>query len=410
MLSKRAGCADDVRAVAPRMNPVPKNSVARFGESLTRRSRAAWWDAWAARIVGGVAAAVGVTTILVFAFLCLEAWPVLVGSASGDRAPTTIAPDELDRTPAEVLREYLGLSPSEFAGKTREQLRLLLEVRSETLTEERGPESAAGSPTDWRHLILPRAGHGNDPAAYLWQPSGGVPRFNLVPLWWGSLKVSLVALLVAVPLATAAAVYVSQVATRRLRAGLKPVIESIAAVPSVVAGFVALAVLAPAIQRVFGAPFLLNGMVAGVAVGLAIVPVIFSLSEDALSAVPKEWRQAALALGATPWQAVRRVVLPAAAPGIGSAVLLGAAQAFSETMIVMMVSGNAPTLAWSLWDPVRTVPVTLAVELGEAARGGPHYRVLFLLGFLLLCLSVVLHGAAGWIRRRHARIRGETWA
>jgi len=348
--------------------------------------------------------------MLVFAFLCLEAWPALMGSVSGDAAPTILAPGDIDRVPAEVLRKYLGLSASEFATKTREQLRLLVEVRAETLAEERGAESPTGRPTDWKHLILPRAGQGRDPLAYLWQPSGGVPRFNLIPLWWGSLKVSLIALLVAVPLAITAAVYVSQVASRSLRSWLKPIIESIAAIPSVVVGFLALMVFAPAIQKAFGTPFLLNGLVAGVAVGLAIVPVIFSLSEDALSAVPAAWRQAALALGATPWQAVRRVVLPAAAPGIGSAVLLGMAQALGETMIVMMASGNAPTLAWSLWDPVRTVPVTLAIELGEAARGGPHYRVLFLLGFLLLCLTVGLQVVAGRIRRHHGHGREEVGA
>lgn len=407
MLSKWTRCADDVRIVAHRMNPVLKNSTSRFGPSLIQRSRAAGWDAWAGRVVAGVAAGVGISTVLVFAFLCLEAWPALVGSFSGDPSPTTLSQGDLDRVPADELRKYLGLSPAEFSTKTREQLRLLAEVRAETLAEERGQETSSGSPADWRHLILPRSGHGNDPAAYLWQPSGGVPRFNLVPLWWGSLKVTWIALLVAVPLAIAAALYVSQVASRGLRAWLKPIIALIAGVPSVVMGFVALTVLAPAIQRVFGTPFPLNGMVAGFAVGLAIVPVIFSLAEDALSAVPRDWSQAALALGATPWQAVRTVVLPAAAPGIGSAMLLGMAQALGETMIVMMASGNAPTLAWSLWDPVRTVPVTLALELGEAPRGGPHYRVLFLLGFLLLCLSVVLHGAAGWIRRRHAQVRGE---
>jgi phosphate transport system permease protein len=175
-----------------------------------------------------------------------------------------------------------------------------------------------------------------------------------------------------------------------------------------VMGFLAVAVLAPAVQRILGLPFLFNGFVAGVAVGLAIVPVIFSVAEDALSAVPRDWVRAALALGATPWEAVSRVVLPAAAPGVGAAVLLGLAQALGETMIVMMVSGNAATLSWSLWEPVRTVPVTLALELGETARGGPHYRVLFLLGSLLLALSVVLQGLVRWIRRRYVG-RGAEW-
>jgi phosphate transport system permease protein len=223
---------------------------------------------------------------------------------------------------------------------------------------------------------------------YLWQPSGAGPRFNVIPLWWGTLKVTGIALGVGVPLALAAALYVSQVASARWRVWLKPIIELIAGVPTVVMGFLALGILAPVFQRVVGVPFLLNGMVAGVAVGVAIVPVVFSLAEDALSAVPREWVRAALALGATPWEAVYRVVLPAAAPGVSAAVLLGAAQALGETMIVMMVSGNAPTLGWSLWDPVRTVPVTLAIEL----------------------LSVLLQGLARGIRSRQARLRGEAMA
>jgi phosphate transport system permease protein len=320
----------------------------------------------------------------------------------------------LGRVPNKSLQRFLGLSPSEFASKTPEQLRLLVEVRAETLAEERGEEQGHGGasvhPTHWRHLILPYAWKGYETPVYLWQPSGAGPRFNLIPLWWGTFKVTVIALVVGVPLAIAAALYVSQVATIRWRLWLKPVIELIAGVPTVVMGFLALGILAPVFQRVVGVPFLLNGMLAGVAVGVAIVPVVFSLAEDALSAVPRDWVRGALALGATPWEAVRHVVLPAAAPGITAAVLLGAAQALGETMIVMMVSGNAPTLGWSVWDPVRTVPVTLAIELGEAARGGPHYRVLFLMGFLLLVLSVVLQGLARGIRTRQARFRGEAIA
>jgi len=396
------------------MNPVPKKPIPRFSESLTRRRRSAGLDVWAARGIALVAAGVGLTTVLVFLFICIEAWPALVGQVSDGPMTTAISPDQLDRVPDEALQRYLGLSPSEFASKTREQLRLLAEVRAETLAEERGEEQGQGGdpirPTDWRHMILPWAWKGYETPVYLWQPSGAGPRFNLIPLWWGTLKVTGIALSVGVPLAIAAALYVSQVASARWRVWLKPVNELIAGVPTVVMGFLALGILAPVFQRVVGVPFLLNGMVAGVAVGVAIVPVVFSLAEDALSTVPREWVRAALALGATPWEAVYRVVLPAAAPGVSAAVLLGAAQALGETMIVMMVSGNAPTLGWSLWDPVRTVPVTLAIELGEAARGGPHYRVLFLLGFLLLVLSVVLQGLARGIRTRQARLRGEAMA
>jgi phosphate transport system permease protein len=232
-------------------------------------------------------------------------------------------------------------------------------------------------------------------------------RWNLISLGWGSVKVVMIALTVAIPIAIPAALYVSQVAPVRWRVWLKPTLELMQGVPTVVLAFLALWVLAPALQRAFGAPFLLNGMVAGVAVGLAIVPVMFSLVEDALSAVPREWFRSALALGATPWEAVRRVVWPAAASGIGAAVLLGMSQALGETMIVMMVSGNATLPGWSLWDPVRTVPVELALEWVGTARGSQRYSELFLMGFVLLGLSVALQGLARMIRIRNARQRGE---
>ena len=220
----------------------------------------------------------------------------------------------------------------------------------------------------------------------------------------------MIALTVAIPIAIPAALYVSQVASERWRVWLKPTLELTQGVPTVVVGFLALWVLAPAFQRTFGAPFLLNGMVAGVAVGLAIVPMMFSMVEDALSAVPREWVQAALALGATPWEAVRRVVWPAAASGIGAAVLLGMSQALGETMIVMMVSGNAVHPGWSLWDPVRTVPVDLALGLAGTARGSQRYSEMFVMGFVLLGMTMGLQGLARLIRSRNARLSGEVSA
>jgi len=233
---------------------------------------------------------------------------------------------------------------------------------------------------------------------------------SLVSLGWGSFKVVVIALTVAIPIAIPAALYVSQVAPARWRVWLKSTLGLMQGVPTVVVGFLALWVLAPAFQRAFGAPFLLNGMVAGVAVGLAIVPLMFSMVEDALSAVPREWVGAALALGATPWEAVRRVVWPAAASDIGAAVLLGMSQALGETMIVMMVGGNAVHPGWSLWDPVRTVPGDLALGLAGAARGSQRYSELFLMGFALLGMTVGLQGLARLIRSRNARLRGEVSA
>jgi len=160
---------------------------------------------------------------------------------------------------------------------------------------------------------------------------------------------------------------------------------------------------APVFQRLTGAPFLLNATVAGVALGFAVVPLVFSLSEDALSGVPVELTRAALALGATRWQAAWHVALPAALPGIASAVVLGFGRALGETMIVLIASGNAPILGWNPLLPVRTITATIAAELGETAFYGHHYRMLFLLGTVLFVVTFTINLAASAVFRRLRR-------
>lgn len=223
-------------------------------------------------------------------------------------------------------------------------------------------------------------------SAPIWQPVSETPKFNVLPLFMGSLKVTLVALLIAVPLSVGAAVYVAELARPRVREIIKPVIELLAGIPSVVVGFFALVVLASWVQRVFGTEHRLNSIVAGAGLAFAVVPIVFSVTEDALRAVPRAYRTAATALGSTQAQMLLRVVLPAASPGIAAAIVLGFGRAIGETMIVVLASGNAALLDVELGHSVRTITATIAQELGEVVVGSPHYHALFALGALLfLC-------------------------
>jgi phosphate transport system permease protein len=220
-------------------------------------------------------------------------------------------------------------------------------------------------------------------AGFIWQPVSEVPKYNIVPLFAGTIKVTIVALLVSGPMSIAAAVYVSEFANRKAREYIKPAIELLAGVPSVVIGFFALIVLATWVQRVFGTEHRLNTLVAGIGLAFAICPVIFSVSEDALRAVPESYKQAAMAMGSTRAQALIRVILPVATPGIMASLVLGFGRAIGETMIVVMATGNAALLDTNLGHSTRTVTATIAQELGEVVVGSAHYHILFLLGALL---------------------------
>ncbi|MBD3258928.1 phosphate ABC transporter permease subunit PstC [candidate division GN15 bacterium] len=242
---------------------------------------------------------------------------------------------------------------------------------------------------------------------WAWQPTSRTPRYSLAPLILGSLKAAFVALLVAVPLGIAAALYTSEFASQRAREFIKPIIELLAGIPSVVLGFFALLVLADFLQSVFGYPFRLNAINAGLMLGFAIVPIIFTISEDSLSAVPHSQRDAALALGATHWQVTWTVVLPAALPGVVSGIVLGFGRAMGETMIVLMASGNAAMVSLDLTDSVRTIAATIASEMAGAVTGSAHYTVLFVLGLVLFAFTFMTNLGSQLIldRLRH-RLQG----
>ncbi|MDZ4724259.1 MAG: phosphate ABC transporter permease subunit PstC [candidate division Zixibacteria bacterium] len=228
-------------------------------------------------------------------------------------------------------------------------------------------------------------------AKWSWQPNSDHPKYSLLPLFLGTIKAAFIAMLFAVPFAVGAAIYSSEFASKRMREIIKPVVEILAGIPSVVLGFFALLIMASALQTLFGFTYRLNAVNAGIALGVAVIPIIFTVAEDAMTAVPRSLREAALALGANPWQVSFTMVLPAALPGIAAGIVLGFGRAVGETMIVLMASGNAAIMSASLTDSIRTMSVTIASELGEVVFGSPHYNVLFLIGTLLFIFTFIIN-------------------
>ena len=228
-----------------------------------------------------------------------------------------------------------------------------------------------------------------------WYPIEG--NFGLLPLLVGSLLVTIGAVIIAVPLGLTTAIYLGEIAPSWQREILKPLIEVLAGIPSIVLGFLGWVALAPIIQRM-GAPTGLTAFSGSLILAYMALPTIISISEDALYAVPKEYRDGALAIGATQWQTIWRVVLPAAKSGIVIAVMLGIGRAIGETMAVMMVTGNAaniPELTGGiLFQPVRTMTATIAAEMGEVAQGTLHYSVLFGIGIVLFVITFAINSLA----------------
>lgn len=227
-----------------------------------------------------------------------------------------------------------------------------------------------------------------------WVPVSEHPRFGLIALLVGTIKVTIIAMLIAGPLAILAAIYTSCFASKRRKEIIKPIIEMLAAFPSVVIGFFALIILATFFQDIFGYDSRLNAFIGGVAMALAAIPIIYTISEDALSAVPKTYTEASLALGASKSQTAFLVTLPAATPGIFAALLLGIGRVFGETMIALMATGNAALLSANPFESVRTFAATIGSEMAETVFGDTHYSVLFFIGSLLFIFSFALNAIA----------------
>jgi phosphate transport system permease protein len=225
-----------------------------------------------------------------------------------------------------------------------------------------------------------------------WRPDSNVrPQFGILALLVGTLSVTTLAMLIAVPFGLGAAIYVSEFCTGKLREALKIIIELLAAIPSVVWGFIGYMVLNPIIIWATGAPIGINVLNGGIILALMSVPIIVSVGEDSLKAVPDSFREAAIGLGASRWQVIYRVLLPAAKNGLLAAVLLGIGRGIGETMAVLMATGHAVQIPHSLLDPVRTLTATIAAELGETVEGDTHYRVLFVIGTVLMLIAMTVN-------------------
>ena len=236
-----------------------------------------------------------------------------------------------------------------------------------------------------------------------WYPTYEPPDFGILPLLLGSLWVTAGALIIAVPLGVASAIYISEVAQPKIKELIKPVIELLAGIPSVVYGFFGMVVVAPLVQKFFGLPVGLNAFTASILLGIMAIPTITSISEDAISAVPKSFKEASFALGANEWETTVKVTVPAAAGGISTAIILGMGRAIGETMTVLMVAGGAAVIPRSFFQPVRTMTATIAAEMGETVVGSNHYHALFAIAMVLFLMTLTFNIVADLLTQRFRR-------
>jgi phosphate transport system permease protein len=316
--------------------------------------------------------------VLIFLFVFREAVPIFFAR---EKAEVVEAPPEEEETYGE---EALG------AGSRALQQQGMASRSAET--------SGAEGKASLENLL-----------SLTWQPVSADPKYGILPLVVGSLKVTFLAILIGAPIALMAALFTSSFAPKWAKEVLKPAIEILAGFPSVVIGFFALVIMATVVQDLFGLQYRLNALLGGLAMSLAVIPIVFTVSEDALAAVPGYLTEASLALGATRWQTALFVRLPAATPGVFAAMLLGFGRAFGETMIVLMATGNAALISFKLAEPVRTMSATIGAEMAEVVFGDTHYNVLFLLGAILFIFTFTLNAFAEvFIRQRLLkRFRGQ---
>ena len=233
-----------------------------------------------------------------------------------------------------------------------------------------------------------------------WSPTMEPPKFGIVPLLYGSAIIAFGAILIAVPLGLGAAIYIGELAPRSVREILKPIIEILATIPSVVIGFIGIMVLAPFIRDLFKLSTGLTALAGSIMLAFMALPTIISISEDAINAVPNKFRSASLALGATKWECTYKTVVPVAKSGMFASVMLGLGRIVGETMTVLMITGNSPRIAFSWLQPARTITATIASEMGQTVRGGMHYSVLFAIGLVLFVITFLINFIAEGFTRR----------
>lgn len=250
---------------------------------------------------------------------------------------------------------------------------------------------------------LSEAGLGSMLSGTAWYPTSSPGKFGMLPLILGSLFVTGVALVVAVPLGVAAAVFISEFSGTGVKDVMKSIIEFMAAVPSVVYGLIGVAVVIPLVKDVFALNSGMTALAGGIVLGVMSLPTVISISEDALHAVPFDLRQGSAALGNTRWQTTYKVTIPAASSGIFAAIMLGLGRAIGETMAVLMLTGNAAIMPTSVLESVRTMTGTIAAEMGEVVQGGLHYSVLFSVGLVLFVITFAINLATDLVLERQRK-------
>jgi phosphate transport system permease protein len=378
-------------------------------DSLRKKMRPA--EFFAEKIITGVAFLSIAIIILIFLFVFRETIPIFSPGKVKNKTEISAAKQETygsseQSQNANKQETYSGSEPGipvtkqEVYGATRDT------INEDTLVSgEAGVSSyrETSSEAEGRVTLKGLAGK-------VWMPVSDNPRYGLLPLIVGTFKITIIAILFAAPLAILAALFSAAFAPRWMREFIKPAIEILAGFPSVVIGFFALIVMATFFQHLFGYETRLNAFVGGVAMALAAIPIIFTVTEDVMTAVPSTYKEASLALGASKWQTAFFVTLPAAAPGIFAAVLLGIGRIFGETMIVLMATGNAALISMNPFDSVRTLSATIGAEMAEVVFGDTHYSVLFLIGTLLFVFTFALNATAEFYvkGRLMNRLQGKT--
>lgn len=234
-----------------------------------------------------------------------------------------------------------------------------------------------------------------------WYPTHEPPEYGILPLMAGSFWVTFGAMIVCIPLGIGSALYINELASPRQKQILKPTIEILAGIPSIVFGFFGMLVVAPFLQNLFNIPTGLCAFTASLVLGIMAIPTVTSLTEDALSFVPKSFKEASYALGANRWQTLVKVIIPASMSGISTSIILGLSRIVGETMTVLMVSGGSAIIPKSIFDPVRPMTSTIAAEMGESAVGSEHYHALFAIGLILFLITLIFNIVAEHISKKH---------
>jgi phosphate transport system permease protein len=241
-----------------------------------------------------------------------------------------------------------------------------------------------------------------------WYPTSSPPDFGILPLLAASVAVTALSAVISVPLGVMTAIYLAEIASARVREIVKPMVELLAALPSVVIGFFGMVVVAPFLQDYFEIPIGLNLFNASLMLAFMSVPTICSISEDAIYSVPNDLKEASLALGATHWETIFRVIVPASLSGISTAVILGMSRAIGETMVVLMVAGGAALIPSSIFNPVRPMPASIAAEMAEAPFRSDHYHALFAIGIVLFLFTMIFNLVADYIAHKHKQVGAAT--